>query len=344
MKRNVLYAIVGLLVLAVIFGAGLFFGGAATTRRLVPTITAAAMPTQAPLPVTATSPPAAPPSPTVVPTVPLTAAPTSTRTPAANAPPPPLSVEPPTSPTAELTVTLTIHTEPGVDVFVSSARGTFQVGTAITSAEHSFDVGLVPDADNYLVVAVRRTYEPYDGAQKNYDLAGQPLVVVQGNPPPTPLPTPRWTLPPRPSPSPVSDDLQALADYLIALQPSLDQALAIARQDTEIVQASDRAQDDALLCDGRLEADAGQIAAVVAQMQALSAPSDAADIHRLLLESGTAWADALGQIDQFCRTGNQLYKVPAVLKFWEAALKFQEASDRFWALVVAKGLDEWVQR
>jgi hypothetical protein len=242
-----------------------------------------------------------------------------------------------------LVVDFIIHTEPGVDIFVTSASGTLQVGAAIPDAEHAFGVELVPDAVNHFVVAVRRTYEPYAGAQKNYDLLGQPLIVVQGHPPATPTAAPRWTAVPSLD-APVSGDLQELLDYLLSLRPSIEQALTIAQRDGGIVESADATRDDALLCDGRLAADALQMASVVQRMRSLSPPADAAVIHRLLLESGTAWADALGQIEQFCHTGNQLYKVPAVLKLWEAALKFQDASNRFWALVVSKGLEEWVQR
>lgn len=337
MNRKAVYVALSLLALAAI-----------CCGRQQPTATVAAIqaptavPTLAPVPSTAPHQPTSPP----------TSAPSLTPPASVNEPPPPLSVERPTSPTDALSATLSLHTEPGVDVFVTSQKGTLQVGAAIPGADYSFSVELEPDTANHFIVAVRRTYEPYAGAQKNYDLLGNPLVVVQGNPPATPTPAPVWTPAPQPQPNtpppanppPVSDDLIALVDYLLALQPSLEQALTIAQRDGEIAQASDQAKDDALLCDGRLAADAGEMAAVVEEMRALSPPAEAAEIHRLLLESGTAWAEALGQVEQFCRTGNQLYKLPALLKFWEAILKFQDAYNRFWALVVAMGLEEWVQR
>jgi hypothetical protein len=233
-----------------------------------------------------------------------------------------------------------------VDVFVTSESGTFQVASAIPDGTYTFAVELLPDTVNHFVVAVRRTYEPYAGAQKNYDLLGEPLLIVQGQPPPTPTPAPIWTLPPRPSapPPPSSGDVAALADYLVALQPMLEEGLAIAERDAVIVEESDRTKNDALLCDGRLVADAMGMEAVVARIRALAPAADASEVHRLLLESGTAWADALAQIGEFCRTGNQLYKVPAILRFWEAALKFQDAANRFWALVAAKGLEAWIDR
>ncbi len=308
--------------------------------------------TQAPavtaMPTLAPTPPAPSPKPT---SPPASAQPTSGAS--ANEAPPPLSVEHLASPTDALTATIIIHTEAGVDVFVTGQKGTFQVGAAIPSADYRFNVELEPDTSNQFIVAVRRTYEPFAGAQKNYDLLGKPLVIVQGAPPPTPSPVPLWTAAPQPSspapppatsPPPVSDDLVALVDYLLALQPSLEQALTIAQRDGEIVQASEETKDDSLLCDGRLSSDAADMVAVVAAIQALSPPAEAAKIHRLLLESGTAWAEALDQIDQFCQTGQQIYKLPALLKFGEAVIKFQDAYNRFWALIVAQGLEDWVQR
>lgn len=73
-------------------------------------------------------------------------------------------------------------------------------------------------------------------------------------------------------------------------------------------------------------------------------PPDAAAIHDLVVRSGDAWTEALENVGRFCDTGNALYKIPAGLKFWEAALLLQDAGDRFWALVVAQGVEDWVSR
>ena len=76
----------------------------------------------------------------------------------------------------------------------------------------------------------------------------------------------------------------------------------------------------------------------------MSPPPDAVVIHNLILESGQAWTDALDNVKEFCDTGNHLYKIPAILKYWEAAAKLQDAWNLFWALIIAKGLEDWVQR
>lgn len=73
-------------------------------------------------------------------------------------------------------------------------------------------------------------------------------------------------------------------------------------------------------------------------------PASAAHIQEMVLRSGVAWTEALDNVEQFCDTGNQLFKVPAVLKFWEAAATLQDAGNRFWLLLVAQGVEDWVQR
>jgi len=64
----------------------------------------------------------------------------------------------------------------------------------------------------------------------------------------------------------------------------------------------------------------------------------------LVLKSGDSWTDALDDVENFCGSGNALYKVSAAAKFWQAALTFQDAGNRFWLLVMSQGIDAWVQR
>ena len=69
---------------------------------------------------------------------------------------------------------------------------------------------------------------------------------------------------------------------------------------------------------------------VLRRVGGISPPPDAGAIHELVLKSGAAWTEALDNVALFCGTGNQLYKVPAALKFWEAAATLQDAGNRFW--------------
>jgi hypothetical protein len=170
------------------------------------------------------------------------------------------------------------------------------------------------------------------------------LVPTLTPPPPTatavPIPPPPAAPPSAP---PADSELQALVDYANAMQPLLDEATILVQRDGEILQASEGG-NDAVLCDGQLVADKETMAGIVRRVRALAPPADAGVIHDLILQSGDAWTEALDNVGQFCSTGNHLYKVPAVLKFAEAAATLRDAGNRFWLLLLAKGVEDWVQR
>jgi hypothetical protein len=142
---------------------------------------------------------------------------------------------------------------------------------------------------------------------------------------------------------PESSELQAIVQYANDLNPWLMTAGEILTRDGEVLKEAENG-NDAALCDVRLEQDNTNMKEILDQIRIISPPPDAVTIHNLLLESGQAWTEALDNVKQFCDTGNQLYKIPAILKYWEAAAKLQDAWNRFWALIVAKGLEDWVQR
>jgi hypothetical protein len=127
------------------------------------------------------------------------------------------------------------------------------------------------------------------------------------------------------------------------MQPLLEEASRLVERDGDILEASEGG-NDAVLCDGRLAADNGAMADILNRVRGISPPPDAMVIHDLVLRAGDAWTEALDNVAQFCATGNQLYKLPAVLKFWESALTLQDAWNRFWLLLVAQGVEDWVQR
>jgi len=142
---------------------------------------------------------------------------------------------------------------------------------------------------------------------------------------------------------PGTSELQAIVQYANDLNPWLTQASQILEHDAEVLKEAENG-NDAALCGGRLDEDNIAMKRVVDQFRVLSPPPDAVVIHNLFLESGQAWTDALDNVKEFCDTGNQLFKIPAILKYWEAAAKLQDAWNRFWALIIAKGLEDWVQR
>lgn len=127
------------------------------------------------------------------------------------------------------------------------------------------------------------------------------------------------------------------------MQPLLETGGELVQRDGEILEASEGG-NNAVLCDGRLAADNTSMADIVRQVRAIHPPANAAAIHDLVLRSGDSWTEALDNVEQFCSSGKQLFKIPAVLKFWEAAATLQDAANRFWLLLIAEGVEDWVQR
>lgn len=165
-------------------------------------------------------------------------------------------------------------------------------------------------------------------------------------PPPPPTVTPYIPPPPPatlPGVPPPGNDLQALVAYANEMQPLLVEAAEFVERDGEILKEAEEG-NDAVLCDGRLAADNVAMEDVLGRVQGITPPPDAAVIHDLLLRSGDAWSEALDNVELFCETGSELYKIPGVLKFWEAGATLQDAANRFWLLLVAKGVEDWVQR
>ncbi len=165
---------------------------------------------------------------------------------------------------------------------------------------------------------------------------------------PTPLPPTATAIPIPPQPSapgelPSDSDLRALILYANQMQPILAQAGAILERDGQILKQAEDG-NDAVLCDGQLSTDNAAMKSLVLQVQAISAPSDGRAIHDLVIQSGTAWTEALDEVETFCDTGNPLYKVTAAVKLWEAGVALQDAGNRFWLLLMSEGVEDWVQR
>jgi hypothetical protein len=170
--------------------------------------------------------------------------------------------------------------------------------------------------------------------------AATPTPSVQTQPTPTPY------TPPSPSESTPSDlpedpSLRDLIDFAIAITPLLREAGEIVARDGEILKEAEGG-NDAALCDGRLEADNQAMERVMGEIAAMPPPSGTEDIHLLLLESSSSYTEALDNVALFCSSNNVMYKLNAVLKFWEAAVKFQDAANRFWLLLVSEGVEMWV--
>ncbi|TET98780.1 MAG: hypothetical protein E3J30_06085 [Anaerolineales bacterium] len=181
-----------------------------------------------------------------------------------------------------------------------------------------------------------RSSQPEDGGIEET----QPQSAPQPTVTPFPTPPPPAIVPLAP---PEEGSLAAIVRYANLMQPLLTDAGAILERDGEILKASEEG-NDAVLCDGRLAADNVSMTGIITDVRAIQPPQDAGVIHDLVLQSGDAWIEALDNVEEFCTTGKQLYKIPAVLKFWEAAATLQDAGNRFWILILATGAEDWVQR
>ena len=174
------------------------------------------------------------------------------------------------------------------------------------------------------------------GAPQPDEAETQPLPTSTAVPTPAPpVSTPEGL--------PGDSELRALVIYANELQPLLVHAGSILERDGKILEATEGGNDE-VLCDGQLEKDNEAMTRLLGDIRLLEPPADAAVIHNLLLGSGVSWTEALDNVALFCETGNQLHKIPAVLKFWEAAAKLQDAGNRFWLLILANGVEDWVQR
>ena len=175
---------------------------------------------------------------------------------------------------------------------------------------------------------------------------GPPQPAPSGDTPVPAVPTSYPTPPPPsdpPSALPEDSELRELINYANELNPLLVEAGTLLQRDGEILKESEGG-NDAVLCDGRLAADNATMKGIVNNVRSISPPVDAEAIHDLVLQSGDAWTEALDNIERFCDTGNQFYKIPAVLKFWEAAATLQDAGNRFWLLIMSQGIEDWVRR
>lgn len=171
-------------------------------------------------------------------------------------------------------------------------------------------------------------------------VASTPTPQVQTQPTPTPF-TPPSPAESTPSEFPEDPSLRNLIDFANAIAPLLKDAGEIVTRDGEILKEAEGG-NDAALCDGRLAADNLAMGNVMGEIAAMQPPNGTEDIHLLLLESSSSYTEALDNVSLFCSSGNALYKLNAVLKFWEAAVKFQDAANRFWLLVVSEGVEMWV--
>ena len=176
------------------------------------------------------------------------------------------------------------------------------------------------------------------------------VIVVTATPVVRPVEPPAQTPTPVPpvQPTGAADDLQALATYAEAIKPILDEGLAAAERDGDILEASEQNPD--ALCGGGLTphptlvADAALMDDLVNRLNGITPPAETANqVHKPLVESVRLWGDALDNINLSCQTDDPaaqgLLRLGAVLQLGGSMLNFRIASDNFWRLVIVNGLE-----
>jgi hypothetical protein len=176
------------------------------------------------------------------------------------------------------------------------------------------------------------------------------VIVVTATPLPAEPPTTVPTLPPA-TPMPPANpdaDFQTMVQYAEAIKPIVDEGLAAAERDGDILEASK--QNPAALCGGGLSphptlvADATLMDNLANRLNGITPPAEAADtVHKPLKESMRLWSDALDNINLSCQTDDPaaqgLLRLGAVLQLGGSLVNFRVASDNFWRLVIVNGLE-----
>jgi hypothetical protein len=193
---------------------------------------------------------------------------------------------------------------------------------------------------------VRETVQPIPTPVHVTESADQPTstntrVVPPPVEPPAPTPVPQR------QPGGPAGDLQALAAYAAAIKPILDEGLAAAERDGQILEASKEAPE--ALCGGEraphpvLVADAALMHGLARQLDEVTPPAEAAgSVHQPLRESMQLWGDALNNVNRSCQqepAARGLSRVGATLQLGGSLLNFRIASDNFWRLVLVNGIE-----
>jgi hypothetical protein len=171
-------------------------------------------------------------------------------------------------------------------------------------------------------------------------LPAEPPTTVPTLPPVTPIPPPQPTNP--------DADFQALLQYAEAIKPILDEGMAAAERDGDILKASE--QNPEALCGGGLNphptlaADATAMDNLVNRLNRITPPAEAAEpVHKPLKESMRLWGDALNNINLSCQTDDPaaqgLLRLGAILQLGGSLINFHVANDNFWQLAIVNGLE-----
>jgi hypothetical protein len=128
----------------------------------------------------------------------------------------------------------------------------------------------------------------------------------------------------------------------------LDEGLAVAERDGQFLESAE--DDPESLCSTgtlphpTLVADAAAMESLAINLEQLVPPPEVAGpVHDPLLDSVVLWSEALQNINRSCQEDSQvqrdLLRLGAALQLGGSIVNFRVASDNFWHLVIANGLE-----
>jgi len=168
--------------------------------------------------------------------------------------------------------------------------------------------------------------------------------------PPTLIPSLPPPVPPTTGPASGNPPAEFLAfsAYAQSIRPLLDEGMAVAERDGQFLESAE--DDPESLCSTgnlphpTLVADAAAMESLAIRLEQVVPPPEAAGpVHDPLLDSVVLWSEALQKINRSCQVDNQvqrdLLRLGAALQLGGSIANFHVASDNFWRLVIANGLE-----
>lgn len=134
------------------------------------------------------------------------------------------------------------------------------------------------------------------------------------------------------------DELQAYAEQV---KPIHENIIAIAQEDAAIFKEYRAGNRDAL-CDGRLAANAEELAGLRAQMAAITPPEEATQLHARFLVSLDDYGRGTDFVADFCETGVKVNLVRAALAVASARVKYGASIIEYDLLLLQAGLEEFM--
>ena len=137
-------------------------------------------------------------------------------------------------------------------------------------------------------------------------------------------------------------EFEQLRDYATAMQPLVEQAVAIAQEDAAILRSA-RGHPETL-CSGELAANREALSGLREDMAAVSAPETVSDIHGRLLAAMDEYIAGGGKVLSYCESGDRVQALRGALMILSARARFGAAIIEFDLLLLQSGLEELAAR